>query len=325
MPDPFRAASLPFDLAQPPEIDDGHWNVTAGWSWFNTWSTVWEVTQVHRDFGMDDTTLPSSEEFRSLENQYPTEQFNFIDVEGNLFELFVTRGLPSGWSAGIRIPWMTIGKPHWDTFIDQWHDLFGMTDSHRNTFPRGETLLYIPGREGVIEERELARSGLGDISLSIATPSLKFFGGRHRAVMAVEIPTGKTGTLQGSGGWDIGLRTQSIWTWRPSRLLIGLGMNRLDAGGDFLGINRADTWFVGTTYQHRLGRRLTLTGAVTLESSPLADFTDGEAGEPALFKVLALAFEINPRWFTELQYGANRDGMGISPDSSFRLVVSFSQ
>ncbi len=321
MPDPLRAASLPFDLTQPPEVDDGQWNVSAGWAWFNTWSTVWEVTQVHRDFGMDDTTVPSPAEFRALENQYPSDPFNYIDLEGNIFELLVTRGLPGGWSAEIRVPWLTVGEPNWDSFIDGWHDLFGLTDSHRNTFPRGEALLYIPGREGVIEERELARSGLGDISLTIATPRLDILGGHHRAMLAVEMPTGKTGTLQGSGGWDLGLRTQSIWNWRPSRLLVGLGLNHLDDSGDFLGISRTDTWYVGTSYEHRLWRRWTLSGAVTLESSPLADFTDGEAGEPALYRMLALSFDIKPGWLAELQYGTNWEGIGISPDASFRLVV----
>ncbi|MCK5379637.1 MAG: DUF3187 family protein, partial [Acidobacteria bacterium] len=323
MPDPIRAASLPFDLSFPAPTADGRWNVTAGLAWFNTWSTVWELTQVHQDFGFDNTTTPIPAEFRTLEDQYPSEQFHFIDIEGNLLELSATRGLPGGWSIGVRVPWMTIGRPKWDGFIDQWHSWFGLTNSNRNFFPRSENLLYIRGRDGVIEEVELGGSGLGDISVSLATPGLELIGGRHRAVVALEAPTGKTGTLRGSGGWDLGLRLKSTWTWRRSRLQAAAGFNVLDDHGDLLGIPRADTWFAGTSYEFRLGRRWTATAAASFESSPLADFTDGEAGEPALFRVLALALDLGPGWLAEMQYGTNKDGMGIAPDTAFRLVVVF--
>ena len=42
-----------------------------------------------------------------------------------------------------------------------------------------------------------------------------------------------------------------------------------------------------------------MTAAASFESSPLADFTDGEAGEPALYRVLAVAFSVFsvPLWF----------------------------
>jgi len=322
MPDPIRAASLPFDLAFPAPTAEGRWNVTAGLTWFNMWSTVWEMTQVHQEFGFDPTTAPIPAEFRALEDQYSSEQFHFIDIEGNIFEFGATRGLPGGWTVGIRVPWMTIGQPKWDGFIEQWHSWFGLTQSHRDSFPRSENLVYIRGRHGVLEEGELGGSGLGDISVSLATPGLDLIGGRHRAVFAIEAPTGDTGTLRGSGGWDLGLRLHSTWTWRRSRLQATAGLNFLDDHGDLLGIPRADTWFAGTSYEFRLGQRWTVTAAASFESSPLADFTDGEAGEPALYRVLAVAFDLGPEWIAELQYGTNKDGMGIAPDTAFRLVVS---
>lgn len=321
MPDPIRAASLPFDLSFPAPTADGNWNVTAGLAWFNMWSTVWEMTQVHRDFGFDPTTTPIPEEFRALENQYPSEQYHLIDIEGNIFEIWAIRGLPGGWSIGVRVPWMTIGQPKWDGFIDQWHSWFGLTHSHRDSFPRSENLLYIRGREDVIEATELSGSGLGDISISLASPQIELIGGRHRAVMAVEAPTGDTGTLRGSGGWDLGLRLHSTWTWRRSRLQAAAGLNLLDDHGDLLGIPRTDTWFVGTSYEFRLGHRWTVTAAASFESSPLADFTDGEAGEPALYRALAVGFDLGREWIVELQYGTNKDGMGIAPDTAFRLVA----
>lgn len=323
MPDPLRSASLPFDLAHPAPVADGQWNVTTSWTWFNTWSTVFELVQIHQEFGFDHTTAPSPAEFRTLEDRYPSKQFHFIDIEGNLFEISATRGLPGGWSVGVRVPWMTIGRPKWDAFIDQWHSWFGLTDSNRESFPRSGTLLYIRGRDGVIEERALTGSGLGDISLSVASPGFRVMGGLHRAVMAVEGPTGDAGAFLGSGGWDLGLRFQSTWTWRRSRLRTGIGLNHLDDHGDLLGIPRTDTWFAGTGYEFRLGRRLTLTAAASFESSPLADFTDGEAGEPTLYRIFGLALDLGPELFAELQYGNNKDGQGIAPDTSFRLVVVY--
>lgn len=323
MPDPLRAASLPFDLTQPPQTNDGQWTVTAGWAWFNSWSTVWELTEIHRDSGYDNTTSPTSAEFRDLEARVPTRQDNHIDIEGNLFEIHAVRGLPGGWTAGFRVPWMKIGSPNWDGFIDQWHDWFGLTDSNRSAFPRNQNLLYIQGHEGIIERRDLEGSGLGDISLFLATPPLRFVGGSHRAVAAIEAPTGDSGTLQGSGGWDLGLRLHSTWTWRRSRLHVAFGFNRLDSHGDFLGMPRSDTWSGGLGYEILLGHRWTLTGYASYEGSPLADFTNGEAGEAALWRSLALAYTLGPKWVTELQYGSNRDGMGIAPDTAFRLVIAY--
>lgn len=39
----------------------------------------------------------------------------------------------------------------------------------------------------------------------------------------------------------------------------------------------------------------------------------------------SVAFNLGPNWVTELQYGANRDGLGIAPDTSFRLVVAYTR
>lgn len=323
MPDPLRAASLPFDLPAPATLEPGRWSVTAGAAWFNTWSTVWELTRIHREAGYDASTSPTSAEFRELEARVPDRADQHIDLEGHLIDLRVERGFNGGWTAGVRLPWISIGGPHWDGFIDQWHHWFGLTTSNREYFRRSDTLLYVQGHDGVLERRNLDGSGPGDLSLFIATPDLDAIGGRHRAVVALEAPTGETDTLRGSGGWDLGARLHSHWRWTRTALWTALGVNRLDPDGDLLGIERADTWYGGLGARVRIGKRWRIHGSASYEASPLADFTDGEAGEAALWRTLGVAVRLNPRWMVEFGYGTNRDGIGIAPDASFRLGVVY--
>jgi hypothetical protein len=102
---------------------------------------------------------------------------------------------------------------------------------------------------------------------------------------------------------------------------VGAGYTVLSDRGDLLGIARESTWSVAAGLSQGVGRRLALTAAASLDSSPLAGFAAEDAGRPALFATLGVALRVAERTWLSLQYGGDRNDLGLAPDVSFRLAL----
>ena len=74
---------------------------------------------------------------------------------------------------------------------------------------------------------------------------------RHRIGFALQAPTGRKGTLHGSGGWD----TAALWQWRWATprwaATASACLSILDGAGDLLGIDRDNIWYATGSYTHR--------------------------------------------------------------------------
>lgn len=319
-PDPLRLASLPFDVGDAMDVGTGQWRLTTSLNYVNLWNYTWHTVAYHREVGRVGLAL-SSDELAGLAARYPDEHYQFLDVEGWWSQLWVQRGLGRGVTVTLQIPYLEIGRPHWDAVAEKWHEKLGLPDFDRDEFPRGQTLVYIKGPAGTVERRDLAGSGVGDIALSVAVPAGRWLGARHRAVFALEAPTGQRDTLHGSGGWDAGVRLVSWWEGNRISALSGLGYTWPSLSGDLLGLKRSHVWHTMAGVDWRLWRALLVTVRLQVERALLAEAAGDRLAKVTLSKRFGMAAPISPGMWLAFDLGQDSLRNGIAPDYSFHLTV----
>ena len=137
-----------------------------------------------------------------------TEKGESISLDGETYRmrLIWKLGLDEGWQVGIELPLIRHTSGVMDNFIEDWHDLFGLTNSDRTPWPKNR-LLYSYERNGVAEvELTDNTSGLGDIQL-LASRSLieTMAGGVLTFNAGLKLPTGDADSLLGSGAAELAL------------------------------------------------------------------------------------------------------------------------
>lgn len=322
-PDPLRALSPPFDPAQAGLPDPDGWSFALETSYFNVWGVSGDITGLHRELHRERQRV-GDDELAELELRNPGGSSFLVDLEGWRADLVVTRGLASRLGLSLRVPFLDVGRPHWDGIAERWHSALGLPNADRDVFPTGETLLVLRGRRGTIVRRGLAGSGLGDVSVGLVAALGPAFGGVHRMVALLEVPTGRRDTLRGSGGWDLGLRWFGLWHRGRFDVLGGAGFSRLDPQGSLLGLQRADLWHAMAGLDWRLGAGIAASVRSTYESSPLADHFNERPARPAWFNRFGLTAELGRGLWLAVDTGQDT-ASGLAPDFSFHLTLGTSR
>lgn len=168
-------------------------------------------------------------------------------LDGETFEttLAYRRGLRAGsrdLEVGIEIPWLMHSGGVLDSFIDDWHDRFGLPDGGRSRAPP-DRLLYLYSRAGQDEFRiDSGVEGIGDVRLQAA---MQLSGGREAPAAsalhaALSVPTGDEDELLGSGAfsfstWVSGRRRSEFHNW-PLSLHGSLGGTFIEKDGVLAGM-----------------------------------------------------------------------------------------
>lgn len=108
-----------------------------------------------------------------------------------------------GWR--LQVPYRYTGGGTLDSFIDSWHNTFGLSDGARSTLPRDQIGIAYT-RAGT---RELnvtsSSSGLGDIQAALGYELRSTPGSALTAWLDIKLPTGDADKLTGSGATDVSL------------------------------------------------------------------------------------------------------------------------
>ena len=131
-----------------------------------------------------------------------------LDGESYRTTLAVRHGFSDRIEGGIDIPLVGHGGGVFDSFIEGWHDFFGLPEGGRKDEPRNR-LLYSYSRNGS-EAYRMDRSafGIGDIRLSGGVQLYDNGSPDQRAIAlrgSLKLPTGNHRRLHGSGSTDISL------------------------------------------------------------------------------------------------------------------------
>lgn len=164
-----------------------------------------------------------------------------LDGESYRWTLATRYGLTDRLEVGIEIPWIVSSGGFLDSFIIDWHDMFGLPQGGRDTAPKNQ-LHYNYAQSGEQKLRlDSSSSGLGDIVL---TGAMKLYEVKTAALhdalalrATVKLPTGDSDKLHGSGalGGTVSLcgSANHFTEWGALGLFGSLG-GMLTAKGDVL-------------------------------------------------------------------------------------------
>jgi len=131
-----------------------------------------------------------------------------LDGETYRFNLSARYGIAPGFQVGIDIPYLANSGGFLDSFIEDFHDAFGLPQGIRKSSPRNR-LLYQYTRNGVTKVLvNDGSNGIGDIRLSGAWQLYYQGTEAPRAVAlhaSIKLPTGNSNRLFGSGSTDFSL------------------------------------------------------------------------------------------------------------------------
>jgi Protein of unknown function (DUF3187) len=114
------------------------------------------------------------------------------------------RGVTERLELGVELPWVRHESGNLDSFIDRWHDIFGLPEGIRDERPHDRLLFrYGDGNQLLTMQRNV--EGLGDVRLLGGWRLIEGANGSSALRFSVKLPTGDSDSLLGSGGTDISL------------------------------------------------------------------------------------------------------------------------
>jgi hypothetical protein len=208
-----------------------------------------------------------------------------LDGETYRTTLSIAYGLSERLTAELTLPFAAHSGGFMDSFIEDWHDLWGLSNDRRDDFDRNLLdFSYSEAGEDRFALRDRDR-GLGDIRLS-AVWRLRDAAETERSLAVrggLKLPTGSADALTGSGGTDVSLQllstdhaTFSAWNVTLAWMIGGLWLGE----GDVLEDMRRDAVAIGSVGLSRpvwrkLTARLQLDGHSAFYDSRLAPLGSG--------------------------------------------------
>lgn len=141
-------------------------------------------------------------------NEAASRETLLLDGEAYRMTIAARYGVGERFEAGIDIPFVGHNGGVFDSFIEGWHDFFGLPQGGRKEAPHNR-LAYRYTKNGT--ERlsvDDSNAGIGDIRLTGGYQLYRSDDPRQRAVSlrgSLKLPTGDSGTLHGSGSVDTAL------------------------------------------------------------------------------------------------------------------------
>lgn len=114
-------------------------------------------------------------------------------------------GLTERWEAGLDVPMISHDGGMLDSFIEGWHDFFGMPQGGRDTARRDQLHYYYQRNDTAALDYSGSSGGFGDLSLSASYQLLAAEPTARRSVAlrsGIKLPTGNSSRLRSSGAVD---------------------------------------------------------------------------------------------------------------------------
>ena len=252
-----------------------------------------------------------------------------LDGESSRWTFSTRYGLTDRIEVGMEIPWVSYSGGFLDSFIIDWHDIFGMPQGGRDTAPKNK-LAYSYTKSG--SQRlmmDSSDSGLGDIVL---TGGMKLYEEKSLAVhdllalrATLKLPTGDSDALRGNGafGGTVSLcgASNHFTEWGALGLFGSVG-GMISAKGDVLKDQQKPVAAFGTLGLG-LGPAPWISFKVQIDANtPLyKDSSLAELSEPAVMLVMGGALQLPGGY--QLDIGVAEDiSVATAPDVAFHLGLS---
>lgn len=128
-----------------------------------------------------------------------------VDAETRELRLTLGRALSERWAVQLQLPYRYTGAGTLDSFIDSWHDFFGLPEGMRPLLPQDQFRIAYERDDAVVLDQQSSSDGLGDVSAAVGYQWLSSDSAHLAAWLSVKLPTGDADELTGSGAVDAAL------------------------------------------------------------------------------------------------------------------------
>jgi hypothetical protein len=155
----------------------------------------------------------------SIQSDSESERIR-LDGETYRLALIWKRGIAADWQVGIELPFIAHTEGWMDGAIENWHDIFGLSNSARNNWSRNSLVYRYESADGERVQVNRSEGGVGDLVLSLSHALVTDTDGETRLALhgSLKLPTGDADALLGSGAADLafwlsGAEQRMFWRW----------------------------------------------------------------------------------------------------------------
>ncbi len=294
----------------------------------NTFSHSWHPRAIKIEFGTLGQPF-SRAEAAELHLRHPQDTIYFIDGDATRVSALATFSVGRGLSLGLEVPWISFDGPHTDSFIEGFHQTFGLGDSERPSFPRNRFQVVLQAPHGPLYfYDQTPTEGLGDIVTSLSWR--KETAGRWRlaAQLALKLPTGDADQLRGSGSFDGGLLVAVAkglgeterWTLRLEGSVVVPGPYR---GSMPIGLDPSVFVRVLLGAQIRIGSSTWVSLGTAVEQSPFRKDNLLDVAQTAASVNLGISQRLFQRGLAEIWVTEHLPRYGDSADVGFGFRLRY--
>jgi hypothetical protein len=114
-----------------------------------------------------------------------------VDAESRELRLTLERRLSDRWSINVQLPFRELSGGSLDSFIDNWHDVFGLPEGARPMQPHDRLRVHYSRDGATVIEETRSQSGLADANAAIGYQLWSTPNSAARAAISIDVPLGE--------------------------------------------------------------------------------------------------------------------------------------
>jgi len=257
-------------------------------------------------------------------NDANSHEYLNLDGETLRVALDLRYGLAPDWDLQLEVPWLEQSGGHLDRLIDNWHDLWGMSDGGRSQVPRNllDYRYASTSAAGFLLEDD--SSGLGDISLALNYAFYRDADAVAAIALGYKFASGDDDKFLGSGGDDVyalvrfsGRHLSDL----PLRWHGHLGYLRAGDSKLLEGMQEQDLWFAGLGLEWLLTEHFSLLAQVD-SNAPPTDSDITALGDTAATFTAGGRWRFTPQWSVDLSL-VEDIGVETAADVAFQATLRY--
>ena len=168
-----------------------------------------------------------------------------VDAETRETRLTIGRALTDRFGLQVQIPYRNVGAGSLDSFIDDWHDAFGLPEGARPQLPEDEMHVGYERAGAVMFDTSSPYDGLGDISLDLGYELHSSPAASLSVWLSLELPTGSDSAFTTNDALDASVVLASERRFDERWSLFGQGAVSMLGEGDLLADQQHDLVWSG--------------------------------------------------------------------------------
>ncbi len=264
----------------------------------------------------------------SVANNYVLDQTSreYLNFDGETlrFALDLRYGLAPNWDLQLEIPWLEQSGGHLDRAIDDWHDLWGMSDGGRSRVPRNLLNYQYSSSFARGFQFDDDSSGLGDITVALNYAFFRDEDSVAALALGYKFGVGDEDKFLGSGADDqfVALRfSGDHLSSLPLRWHGQLGYLRAGDSDLLAGIQEQNLWFAGLSLDWVVAENWSLLAQVDSNAAP-TDSGLTALGDTAVTLSGGVRWRFAPRWSVDTNI-VEDIGVETASDVTFQLSLRY--